>query len=142
MLSDRDVQELLHYKPSHPVLSIYLNIDPAEGNADAYKLRLRTMLKDIEMPEDVEAILHYFEHEHDWSGRSVAVFSCAPQGFFKAYPLAVAIRRVAIEVRADRVAVGLAQQPGVGAGRVAERQDEWARRGLRLRLGCRCRDEQ
>ena len=100
MLSDRDVQELLHYKPSHPVLSIYLNIDPAEGNADAYKLRLRTMLKDIEMPEDVEAILHYFEHEHDWSGRSVAVFSCAPQGFFKAYPLAVAIRsRVRINDR-------------------------------------------
>lgn len=92
MLSDRDVQELLHYKPSHPVLSIYLNIDPAEGNADAYKLRLRTMLKDIGMPEDVAAILHYFEHEHDWSGRSVAVFSCVPQGFLKAYPLAVAIR--------------------------------------------------
>jgi peptide subunit release factor 1 (eRF1) len=100
MLSDRDVQELLHYNPSHPVLSIYLNTDPAEGNADAYKLRLRTMLKDIEMPEDVEAVLRYFEHEHAWSGRSVAVFSCAPQGFFKAYPLAVATRsRVRINDR-------------------------------------------
>ena len=100
MLSDRDVQELLNYKPSHPVLSIYLNTDPAEGNADAYKLRLRTMLKDIDMTEDVGAILRYFEHEHDWSGRSVAVFSCAPQGFFKAFPLAVATRdRVRINDR-------------------------------------------
>jgi peptide chain release factor subunit 1 len=100
MLSDRDVQELLHYHPSHPVLSIYLNTDPAEGNADAYKLRLRTMLKDIELTEDVEAVQRYFEHEHDWSGRSVAVFSCAPQGFFKAFPLAVATRsRVRIDDR-------------------------------------------
>lgn len=100
MLSDRDVQDLLHYQPSHPVLSIYLNTDPAEGNADAYKLRLRTMLKDIEMAEDVAAIYRYFEHEHDWSGRSVAVFSCAPQKFFKAFPLAVAIRsRVQINDR-------------------------------------------
>ena len=100
MLSDRDVQELLHYKPSHPVLSIYLNTDPAEGNADAYKLRLRTMLKDIELAEDVAAIQRYFEHEHDWSGRSVAVFSCAPQKFFKAFSLAVATRsRVQINDR-------------------------------------------
>lgn len=100
MLSDRDVQELLHYKPSHPVLSIYLNTDPAEGNADAYKLRLRTMLKDIELAEDVAAIQRYFEHEHDWSGRSVAIFSCAPQKFFKAFSLAVATRsRVQINDR-------------------------------------------
>lgn len=100
MLSDRDVQELLHYKPPQPVLSIYLNTDPAEGNADAYKLRLRTMLKDIAMDEDVEAVLRYFEHEHDWSGRSVAVFSCAAQGFFKPFPLAIATRdRVRINDR-------------------------------------------
>jgi len=100
MLSDRDVQELLHYQPSHPVLSIYLNTDPVEGIADAYKLRLRTMLKDIDMVEDIDAIQHYFEREYDWSGRSVAVFSCAEQGFFKAFPLAVATRdRVRIDAR-------------------------------------------
>ena len=100
MLSDRDVQELLHFQPSHPVLSIYLNTDPVEGNADAYKLRLRTMLKDIDMAEDINDIQRYFEREHDWSGRSVAVFSCAPQNFFKAFPLAVATReRVRVDVR-------------------------------------------
>lgn len=103
MLTDRDVQELLHFRPSHPVLSIYLNTDPAEGNADAYRLRLRSMLKDIGLEEDGEAVLRYFEHEHDWSGRSVALFSCAPEGFFKAYPLAVPVR--------SRVRVG--EQPHV-----------------------------
>jgi peptide chain release factor subunit 1 len=100
MLSDRDVQDLLHYQPSHPVLSIYLNTDPVEGNADAYKLRLRTMLKDIDMAEDIAIVLRYFDREYDWSGRSVAVFSCAAQDFFKAFPLAIATRdRVRIDVR-------------------------------------------
>jgi len=107
MLTDRDVQELLHFRPSspqsQPVLSVYLNIDPAEGNADAYRRQLRTMLKNVDMPQDTEAIMRYFEHEFNWSGRSAATFSCAPQGFFKAYSLAVPTR--------SRVRVG--EQPYV-----------------------------
>ncbi len=107
MLTDRDVQELLHFRPSppqsQPVLSVYLNIDPAEGNADAYRRQLRTMLKNVDLPQDIEAIMRYFEHEFNWCGRSVAAFSCAPQGFFKAYSLAVPIR--------SRVRVG--EQPFV-----------------------------
>ncbi len=92
MLEDRDLQDLLHYQPGQPVLSAYLNTDPTEGNADAYKLRLRNMLRDVQMSEDVETIMRYIEHEHDWTGRSVAIFSCAPQKFLKAYSLAVPIR--------------------------------------------------
>lgn len=92
MLTDHDVQELLKFQPGKSVLSVYLNTDPAEGNADAYKLRLRSMLKDVDLPDDGEAVLRYFDHEHDWSGRSVAVFSCAPNGFLRIYPLAVPIR--------------------------------------------------
>lgn len=92
MLTDKDVQELLHYQASHPVLSVYINTDPAEGNADAYKLNLRGMLKEIDQPEDVQAVLRYFDHTHDWTGRSVAVFSCAPENFLRAFPLSVPIR--------------------------------------------------
>jgi peptide chain release factor subunit 1 len=92
MLTDRDLQELLGYQAQSPVLSIYLNTDPVEGNSDAHKLRLRSLLKDVDLADDVNAGLHYFEFEHDWSGRSVAVFSCAPEAFFKAYSLAVPIR--------------------------------------------------
>jgi peptide subunit release factor 1 (eRF1) len=92
MLTDRDLRELLDYKGKAPVLSVYLNTDPAEGNADAYKLRLRSMLKEVEMAEDVAVIQRYFDHEHDWSGRSVATFSSAADGFFRAYPLAVPLR--------------------------------------------------
>jgi peptide subunit release factor 1 (eRF1) len=91
MLTDRDLQELLSYKAEHPVVSIYLNTDPSEGSADAYKLRLRTMLKDVDLPADVAAIEHFFAREYKWSGRSVAVFSCAPEGFFRFYTLAIPV---------------------------------------------------
>jgi peptide chain release factor subunit 1 len=92
MLTERDLQELLDYKAEHPVLSIYLNTDPALGSADVYKLKLRSMLKEVNLPDDASAIETYFDHEYDWSGRSVAVFSCAAEDFFRAYPVAVVIR--------------------------------------------------
>lgn len=98
MVSERDLRELLEYQAERPVLSVYLNTDPLEGSADAYRLRLRNMLKEVDLPEDVAAIERYFDHEHDWSGRSVAVFSCQPEAFFRAYPFAVPLR--------DRLRVG------------------------------------
>jgi len=92
MLTDSALQELLTYASPAPVLSVYLNTDMVEGNADVYKLHLRTLLKEIDLPKDVAVILEYFEHERQWTGRSIAMFSSAPQGFFRAYPLAVPIR--------------------------------------------------
>lgn len=92
MLTDQDVQELLRYQPSHPILSVYLNSDPVEGNADSHKLRLRNLLKEVNAPEDVEAVIRYCDHTHDWSGRSLVIFSCAAENFLKAYTLGVTVR--------------------------------------------------
>ncbi len=92
MLTESELKELLDYQPQHPLLSIYLNTEPSEGSADAYRLRLRNMLKDVDLKEDINAVVRYFDHEFDWSGRSVAVFSCAPEDFFRAYTLAVPVR--------------------------------------------------
>lgn len=89
MLSEGDLRELLEFSAPEAVLSVYLNTDPTQGNADAYKLRLRNMLKEVDEQQDVAAVEQYLNHEFDWSGRSVAIFSCARQGFFRAYPLAV-----------------------------------------------------
>lgn len=100
MLTENDLRELLDYKGQNPVLSLYLNIEPSEGSADAHKLRLRSMLKEAEMPKDGEVIERFFNHEFDWIGRSVAVFSCAPESWFRVYPLAIPIRsRVRISDR-------------------------------------------
>jgi peptide chain release factor subunit 1 len=92
MLTENALQELLNVQSLHPVLSVYLNTDPAEGNVEFYKLQLRSMLKDVELKDDVFAVERYLDHEYDWSGRSLAVFSCAPDAIFKAFPLAVPIR--------------------------------------------------
>ena len=92
MLTDTDLRELLSYKANGPVLSIYLNTDPAEGSAEVHKLHLRSLLKEIDLPDDVFAVTRYFDHEHDWSGRSVAIFSCAADDYFRAYTLAVPVR--------------------------------------------------
>lgn len=94
MFSDTDLRELLEFKSSVPVLSLYLNTDLTEGNADANRLRLRNMLKEINLPEDISAVERYFNHQYDWSGRAVAIFSCSSQSFFRAYPLAIPVRNM------------------------------------------------
>lgn len=92
MLTDSDLRELLSYQAKSPVLSVYLNTDPAEGGVEAHKLRLRSLLKEVDLSEDEEAITRYFEHEHDWSGRSVVVFSSAGEDFFRTFTLHVPVR--------------------------------------------------
>ena len=100
MLTERDLQELLDFKADHPVLSVYLNTDPAQGNADVYKLKLRSLLKEVDLPSDTTRIERYFDHEYDWSGRSVAIFSCASEDYFRTYPIQVVLRsRVRISDR-------------------------------------------
>lgn len=101
MFTEHDLRELLDFKTGHPVLSVYLNTDPSQGSADAYKLRLRSMLKDVKLEKDVELVESYFDFEYDWSGRGVAVFSCQPEDFFRAYSFAVPIEdRLRISERA------------------------------------------
>jgi len=91
MFNESDLQELLEFNAADSVLSVYLNTDPSLGNTDAYKLRLRNMLKEVDLPEDVARIEHFFNAEFDWSGRGIAIFSCAAEDFFRAYPLAIPV---------------------------------------------------
>ncbi len=91
MLKDSDLKELLQFTPGAPVLSIYLNLDPSLGNAEAQKLHLRSLLKPVNRPADVAAVEHYISREFDWSGRSIVIFSCAEKDFLRAYPLAVPV---------------------------------------------------
>ena len=92
MFTEKDLHELLEFKAEDPVLSVYLNTDPTDGSADAYKLRLRSMLKEIDLNDDVDAVERYLDHEYDWSGKSIAIFTCTPEDFFRAYSFEVPIR--------------------------------------------------
>ena len=94
MLTRQDLQELIDFRSSRPVLSVYLDVDPSRGSAAAHKLRLRQVLREFEekAPTDVEAIQRYVDHHYDWSGRSLVVFCEDQQDFLKAYSIAVPVR--------------------------------------------------
>lgn len=93
MLTDSDLRELLSYQAKSPVLSVYLDTDPAEGGVEVHKLRLRSLLKEVDLSEeDEEAVTRYLEHEHEWAGRSVVIFSCADEDFLRTYTLQVPVR--------------------------------------------------
>lgn len=94
MFKQDDLQELAAYQSQAPIVSVYLNVDPTERTTDEYKLSLRQMLKQVEgtaAPEDVAAVERFFDHEYDWAGRGVAVFSCAQENFWRAYSLPVSV---------------------------------------------------
>ena len=94
MLTELDLKELITHQPANPVLSVYLNVDPSAGSADAYKLRLRQLLKPYEesAPSDTESIHRFIEHEYDWSGKALALFSCSLDDYFRFFSLSIPIR--------------------------------------------------
>jgi peptide subunit release factor 1 (eRF1) len=102
MITEKTLQELAGYEPQEtPVVSLYLNVDPTQRTTEAYKLRLRGLIKEIGRPDltqDFQAIERYFEHEYDWRGRGVAVFSSEEAGFWRTFPLAVPVNRSRLEV--------------------------------------------
>jgi hypothetical protein len=94
MFKQADLHELAAYQAETPILSVYLNVDRTERTTDEYRLALRQILKRVEgtaAPEDIAAVERYFEHEYDWSGRGVAVFSCTGERFWRAYSLAMPV---------------------------------------------------
>jgi len=92
MFTESSLRKIKDFSANDPVISLYLNTEPNRGNAETHRLRLRNMIKDISLKQDAEVIEKFFNYTYDWSGRSVAVFSCAPAGFFHAIPLAVPVR--------------------------------------------------
>jgi hypothetical protein len=94
MLNQEDLRELAAYRAEGPVLSVYLNVDPTDRTRDEYRLDLRQMLKQAEetaATEDIEAVEAFFDHEYDWSGRGVVIFSCRESDFWRAYSLAIPV---------------------------------------------------
>ncbi len=91
MLTEQKFEELLAYQASHPVLSVYLNTDALTGNDESALPRLRAMLRSVDLPQDKEVVLGYMEREYDGKGRSVALFSCASEDFFRVYSLAIPV---------------------------------------------------
>ena len=93
MFSKDDLQQLAEYQSQHNILSLTLNVDPTRRGRDEYRLALRHLLHTVEghANGDPAAIERFFDHEYDWSGRGLAIFSCQKENFWKVYALAVPV---------------------------------------------------
>lgn len=85
MFSEKDLQMLLDYSAESPVLTIYLNTDPTKVTTEAAKIRLRNMMKTVDLPKDVQAVEDYINLEYDWAAKGVVIFSSQKEGFFQAH---------------------------------------------------------
>jgi peptide chain release factor subunit 1 len=93
MITQAELQQLIDFEPTgHPVLSLYLNVDPSRRSKDKYMLWLRNYLKEVSgqaEPADIERVERYFGFEYDWQGKSVACFSCAEADLWQVFTLLV-----------------------------------------------------
>lgn len=85
MFSEKDLHSLLEYSPVGQVLSVYLNTDPTGTNTEAAKLKLRNLVKSVDLPEDVQAVEDFVNLEYDWAAKGLAIFSNQDQDFFETY---------------------------------------------------------
>lgn len=95
MFNQADLQELLSFTGGDDkVLSLYLNVKIGEESREAIKLHVKNLLKDAGSAHtaDADTVERYLEQEHDWQKPGLAIFSCAGQDFFRAYPTNVAFR--------------------------------------------------
>jgi len=92
MFTDHQLKEMAGITTKSTALTVYLNTDPAMGSAESIKLRLRTLLKDIELEQDVSAVLDYIGTNLPFAGRGIAIFSCKGDGVFRTISLGVPVR--------------------------------------------------
>ena len=85
MLTDVDVRQAVEFEsPQHPVLSVYLNVDPQQRTVEQYKLALRNLLNKTENapPDDVKRMQSFVETGFNRQGRGLIMFSCAAENFW------------------------------------------------------------
>ncbi|MEZ4866910.1 MAG: Vms1/Ankzf1 family peptidyl-tRNA hydrolase [Caldilineaceae bacterium] len=85
MLSKVDIQQVLEFENhDHPVLSVYLNVDPQRRTVEQYRLALRNILNQAEKVDkaDLERVQNYVEMGYNRQGRGLVMFSCAAVDFW------------------------------------------------------------
>lgn len=93
MLAEFDIRKLVEFEsPNHPVLTVYLNVDPQERTVEQYKIALRNLLNQVAAPpEDSKRIQTFVETGFNRQGRGLIMVSCAPADFWWAQSLQVPV---------------------------------------------------
>ncbi len=92
MLTEADIRNAVEFEShDHPVLSIYLNVDPNLRSPEQFKQVLRTLLSkaDKAADEDIKRVQSFVEIGFNRRGRGLIMFSCAANDFWWAQTVAV-----------------------------------------------------
>ena len=94
MIRQEDLQELMAYEPENSqAISFYLNASTSQESSETIKKQARSLLKENVVPTaDATAIESYLDFTYGWDTPGLAIFSCAGDEFFRAFPSAVAFR--------------------------------------------------
>lgn len=85
MLNYADIQQLADYENhDHPVLSVYLDVDPRRRSVEQYRLALRNLLDEAQgaAPKDAEKIQKFVEMGFNRQGCGLIMFSCTNDDFW------------------------------------------------------------
>lgn len=108
MIRQEQVDQLLAFTGNEqPVLSLYLNLEPARQLRRSYRIVVEDLVKDLErrleehdraaFEREVARVQRFLESAQP-QGKGLALFSCTPRNFWQVYPLPVAV--------ADRLSLG------------------------------------
>jgi peptide subunit release factor 1 (eRF1) len=76
----------------HPVLSLYLNVDPQQRSVEQYKIALRKLLNTVAAaPEDIKRVQNFIETGYNRQGRGLVIFSCSGDNFWSANSVQVPV---------------------------------------------------
>lgn len=90
MFAEIDLRQLIEFEShAHPVLSVYLDVDPQRRTVEQYKLALRSLLNqaDKAAPEDLKRVQNFVEMGYNRQSRGLVMFSCAAENFWWAQSL-------------------------------------------------------
>jgi hypothetical protein len=102
-ISSEELEALRRFQgDTHLAVSAYLNLDSPEQRQAAYEEFMRQMQIRLEecgarqdcreaVEEDIEIVRLYLKTNGQRRFRGVAIFSCAPEYFWRAYPLPLPI---------------------------------------------------
>jgi hypothetical protein len=85
MLTNDEIQRAVEYENhEHPVLSVFLNVDPKQRTVDEYRLALRNMISGAEKASaaDIQRVQNFVEMGYNRQGCGLIMFSCAAADFW------------------------------------------------------------
>lgn len=93
------------HSDDHPVLSLYLDLSPAERQGDKVRAKLKSLIDETgrtlangangrcrDFQTEADRLMNWFTTQYDDAGRGLAVFSCSAHDLWRAFRLPAPVR--------------------------------------------------